>query len=99
MAEPLIIKDHRGEAQIYIERVTLGAILVAVLFGLLLVRIGYLQFVRHDAFVTRSDENRMQLVAKPPSRGLIFDAEGQILAENLPARQLVMIPEQIRSLD
>ncbi len=99
MAEPLIIKDHRGEAQIYIERVTLGAILVAVLFGLLLVRIGYLQFVRHDAFVTRSDENRMQLVAKPPSRGLILDTEGQILAENLPARQLVMIPEQIRSLD
>ena len=80
MAEPSILKDHRSEAQIYIERVSIGAMVVALLFGLLLARIGYLQFVRYDAFVTRSDENRMQLVANAPSRGLIFDSEGNILA-------------------
>ena len=99
MAEPSILKDHQSEAQIYIERVSIGALVVVVLFGLLLARVGYLQFVRYDAFVTRSDENRMQLVANAPSRGLIFDSEGSILAENLPARQLVMIPEQVLSLD
>ena len=69
MAEPSILKDHRSEAQIYIERVSIGAMVVALLFGLLLARVGYLQFVRYDAFVTRSDENRMQLVANAPSRG------------------------------
>ena len=99
MAEPSILKDHQSEAQIYIERVSIGALVVVVLFGLLLARVGYLQFVRYDAFVTRSDENRMQLVANAPSRGLIFDSEGSILAENLPARQLVMIPEQVLSVD
>ena len=99
MAEPSILKDHRSEAQIYIERVSIGAMVVALLFGLLLARVGYLQFVRYEAFVTRSDENRMQLVANAPSRGLIFDSEGNILAENLPARQLVMIPEQVLSVE
>ena len=99
MAEPSILKDHQSEAQIYIERVSIGALVVVLLFGLLLARVGYLQFVRYDAFVTRSDENRMQLVANAPSRGLIFDSEGSILAENLPARQLVMIPEQVLSVD
>ena len=99
MAEPSILKDHQSEAQIYIERVSIGAMVVALLFGLLLARVGYLQFIRYDAFVTRSDENRMQLVANAPSRGLIFDSEGSILAENLPARQLVMIPEQVLSVE
>ena len=54
MAEPSILKDHQSEAQIYIERVSIGALVVVVLFGLLLARVGYLQFVRYDAFVTRS---------------------------------------------
>ena len=41
MAEPSILKDHQSEAQIYIERVSIGAMVVALLFGLLLARVGY----------------------------------------------------------
>ncbi|HZW59577.1 MAG TPA: penicillin-binding protein 2, partial [Woeseiaceae bacterium] len=39
------------------------------------------------------------LEAVPPTRGLIYDRNGQVLAENLPAYQLELIPEQVRDLD
>ena len=44
MAEPSILKDHQSEAQIYIERVSIGALVVVVLFGLLLARVGSVSY-------------------------------------------------------
>ncbi len=35
----------------------------------------------------------------PPTRGLIFDRNGKVLAENLPAYQLELIPEQVPDID
>ena len=74
MTEPSILKDHQSEAQIYIERVSIGALVVVVLFGLLLARVGYLQFIRYDAFVTRSDENRITCGKRALQGSLIVKA-------------------------
>jgi len=45
-----------------------------------------------------SQGNRIRTEAVPPTRGLIFDRRGRVLAENLPAYQLELIPEQVTDL-
>ncbi|HUD97137.1 MAG TPA: penicillin-binding protein 2, partial [Woeseiaceae bacterium] len=49
-------------------------------------------------FAERSQGNRIRIEALPPNRGLIYDRHGRILAENLPAYQLELIPEQVPDL-
>ena len=99
MAEALALKDHRQESQIYVDRSAFGAVVVAVLFLLLIARVGYLQVFEFADSVARSENNRIQVVARPPVRGRIFDTEGALLAQNRPSRDLVLIPEQVADVD
>ena len=43
-------------------------------------------------------QNRVRIEALAPNRGLILDRRGRVLAENLPAYQLELIPEQVPDL-
>jgi len=77
---------------------------VAVLFCLagvvvLVVRLADLQIVRHQHYQTRADENRMRVVPVAPVRGLIYDRNGTLLAQNQPAFVLEVTPEQIGGRD
>ena len=45
----------------------------------------HLQVVRHDEFATRSEQNRIKLRPVVPGRGLIYDRQGRVLADNVPA--------------
>jgi len=40
----------------------------------------------------------VRIEALPPTRGLIYDRNGAVLAENLPSYQLEMIPEQVTDI-
>jgi penicillin-binding protein 2 len=78
--------------------------IVAGLFSLLLVgallsRLGWLQIVEYAHFSGLSKENRVRLMALPPNRGLIYDRNGVILAENRPTYHLELIPEQVEDID
>ena len=93
------LKDHHREQRLFVRR-TLAALLFFLV--LLLVLIGqmiHLQILSHDHYVTLSEDNRVRLAPIPPTRGLIYDRNGVVLAENLPAYRLVIVPEQVRSLD
>lgn len=48
----------------------------------------HLQVVRHDEFATRSEQNRIKLRPVVPGRGLIYDRQGRVLADNVPAWRL-----------
>ena len=67
------IKDARGEGALFRRRALVGFALIVVSLGLLMARFAYLQVVRHDEFVTRSQNNRVKPRAIPPARGLIYD--------------------------
>jgi penicillin-binding protein 2 len=54
--------------------------------------------VRHDEFVTRSQNNRVKPRAIPPARGLIYDRNGVLLADNVPAFRLEVVPEQVKDM-
>ena len=93
------IKDQWNEQRIFTQR-TLGAVVViAVLVLTLLGRLSYLQVLRHDYYVELSQGNRVRLDPIPASRGLIFDRNGKVLADNEPAYQLELIREQVPDLN
>jgi len=93
------IKDHHSERRLFVGRVILCAVISALLLGLVIARLIQLQVFDFEHFAEKAQGNRIRLEAIPPTRGLIFDRTGRVLAENLPAYQLEMIPEQVRDID
>ncbi|CAO0821019.1 penicillin-binding protein 2 [Desulfarculales bacterium] len=77
----------------------ISSILVGLAFALLLGRLWYLQLLQGEHFRSLSENNRIRLVDVPPSRGLIFDSKGRLLAENRPAFALVVVPEDVGDWD
>jgi len=92
------IKDTRGEATLFRVRAMVGFALILLGLGVLVVRYHYLQVQRHDEFALRSENNRVKPRAIPPARGLIFDRSGVLLADNVPAFRLEVVPEQVKDL-
>ncbi len=93
------IKDHHSERRVFIARVILTGIVGILLLGLVIIRLVHLQVVEYEHFAERSLGNRVRIEAVPPIRGLVFDRQGRVLAENLPAYQLELIPEQVPDID
>jgi penicillin-binding protein 2 len=89
------IKDHWGELRIYTIRSIVAAIMVGVLLLTVAARLFYLQVLKHEYYAELSQGNRVRTDPIPPSRGLIFDRHGVVLAENLPAFQLELVREQV----
>ncbi|MGL5280375.1 MAG: peptidoglycan DD-transpeptidase MrdA, partial [Plesiomonas shigelloides] len=58
-----------------------------------------LQVQNYEDYQTRSNDNRIKLLPIPPSRGLIYDRNGILLAENRTVFQLEMVPEKVDSVD
>ncbi|WP_082354033.1 penicillin-binding protein 2 [Marinagarivorans algicola] len=72
---------------------------VVVLLGVLVTRFYLLQIKQHQNFVTLSDRNRIQVQPVAPTRGLIYDRNGILLADNRPSYRLSVIPERVKNLD
>ena len=95
----LALKDHIRESLIFNRRL-LTALFVTVLLLLLLVgRLLYLQIIHQEHYSTLSEENRVNILPIPPSRGLIYDRNGIVLAQNLPSFSLRLVPEHIADLE
>ncbi|MBT3206107.1 MAG: penicillin-binding protein 2 [Gammaproteobacteria bacterium] len=93
------LKDSYSETRLIQRRLILSAVIVLVLMSIVLGRLYVLQVVEHDHFSTLSNSNRVRLKALPPTRGLIYDRNGVVLADNLPAYRLEIIREQVSDLD
>jgi len=92
-------KDHYSEARIVVFRLAFSFVIVLLLFGLLLARYYTLQVVDYQDYVTRSDSNRIHVRPIPPNRGLIYDINGELLADNRPTFSLSLIKEHAGDLD
>jgi penicillin-binding protein 2 len=93
------LKDHWKEQRLFLSRVVAAAVLVLALSGLLIGRLIQLQVIDYQRFSRLSQDNRLRIEPLAPTRGLIFDRNGLVVAENLPIWQLVVVPEQIADLD
>ena len=73
--------------------------LAFVLIVCLVARYYFLQITLHERFATLSDENRVHVRPVPPTRGLIYDRNGLILAENRPSYTLSIVRERAMDID
>lgn len=78
--------------------------LIAILFFILLLvillisRLTYLQVFQHKYYTTLSNNNSISLVPLPPTRGLIYDRNGVLLAKNIPVYNLNIVPDKVDNL-
>jgi len=94
-----IIKDFWREQRLFEQRAIAAVVIVATLSLLLVGRLVWLQVVRYDYFTDLSQGNRVRIEPLPAPRGIIYDRQGLILAENQPAYQLELVPEQVPDLE
>ena len=73
--------------------------LVVVISTLLLCRLFYIQVIDHKRYQTQSLNNRLDLEPTLPSRGIIYDRKGVIIADNVPSYQLAIVKEQTKHMD
>lgn len=93
------IKDFWREQHLFEQRIVLAIVVIATLSMVLLLRLGWLQIVKHDYYTELAEGNQVRIEALPAPRGVIYDRNGVILAENQPAYQLELVPEQVPDLD
>lgn len=87
-------RDPRQERRLFRSRaIFLGLVMFVLLCGLAW-RMAYLQITLHEKYRDLSENNRMQLRPVAPNRGLIYDRNGVLLAENIPSYSLTMTLER-----
>ncbi|MFW9081183.1 penicillin-binding protein 2 [Pseudomonas sp. P2757] len=94
MPEPIPIKDHEKETRLVNKRLIACALLVFAISCALVVRLYILQVVEFDYHSTISENNRVHVLPIPPTRGLIYDRNGVLLADNRPSYNLTITRER-----
>lgn len=79
-------------------RVLVAGSLALLLLTVVAVRLYYLQVLNHSHYVTLAEGNRLRSEPVTPPRGLIYDRNGVLLAENRPSYELDITPEQVPDL-
>lgn len=92
------IRNHSAEANLFARRAFIAFIGVMVLLLILFSNIYDLEVNSYEKYQTRSDSNRIKLLPVAPNRGLIYDRNGVLLAENKPVYSLEVIAEQTTDL-
>ncbi len=92
-------KDPLAENRMFLSRVVVAFIFIILLMFGLVARLIYLQITGHEHYSTMAKSNRIKSVPLPPTRGIIYDREGRVLAENRPSYSLELVPEQIKDLN
>ena len=94
MPQQIPLKDHEKDARLVRNRVVVGASAVMLLVCVLIARLYYLQIIQYDYHSTLSENNRVHVQPIPPTRGLIYDRNGVIIADNRPSFSLTMTRER-----
>ncbi len=99
MPNHIQLKDPHREARVYNARTVTAIVLVLGLLGIVLARYYTLQITEYEIYRTQAESNRVQLQPLPPKRGLIYDRNGVLLADNRPSYILSVVREQVPDLE
>lgn len=99
MATRFVLKDHFNESRVVNERLIFAAIIAGLLFAVVMARLVILQVMEHEHFESLSKQNRIDIEPLPPQRGLIYDRNGVLLAENIPTFSLEVTPEKVPDIE
>jgi penicillin-binding protein 2 len=99
MSSRVTLTDHFRETRLVNDRLIFAALIAVILFTIVMVRLVVLQVMEYEHFESLSDRNRVDIEPLAPQRGLIFDRNGVVLAENIPTFSLELIPEKVSDID
>ena len=94
-----LFKDDRQETRLFSRRVLLSAVMATILLLLVAGRVAHLQIEQYPHFSTLSQDNRVKIEPLAPTRGMIYDAHGLLLAGNSPSYSLVIVHEKVEDLE
>lgn len=92
------LKDFYSESRVFSRRAAVFLFFLFCLTMLLVARMFYLQIVNFDRYTTLSEKNRLLLQPIGPNRGLIYDVNGVLLAENRASHSLNLTVEHIEDV-
>ncbi|ROV58507.1 penicillin-binding protein 2 [Vibrio ponticus] len=93
------IRDYQAESRLFASRAIVAFLGIVVMMGLLVANLYNIQVNQYQDYKTRSNDNRIKVVPIAPNRGLIYDRNGVLLAENRPVFSLEITPEKIKDMD
>ena len=99
MSVELSIKDAGREQELFVGRAIMLFALVVILFAILVARMLTLQIVEHETYQLRADNNRTQIQTLAPSRGMIYDRNGRLLADNQTSFSLAIVAERVEDIE
>lgn len=99
MQEDQQFKDHQREARLFRNRILVMAAFMLTLVSTVVYRYYDLQIVNYEEYATQSERNRVHVQPVAPTRGLIFDRNGELLADNKPSFTLYVISSTQDELD
>ena len=70
-----------------------------IFFFLILFRFFYIQILQNNYYSTQAYDNSIKVIPIEPARGLIFDRNNTIIADNKLNYSLEVIPREIENLD
>ena len=83
----------------FLRRALFAFIVIILLLLVLLVNLADLQIANFSYYSTKSNNNRIEIIPIPPSRGMIYDRNGTPLAINNITYQLNIIPDKVKNLN
>ncbi|MGN0915654.1 MAG: penicillin-binding protein 2 [Succinivibrio sp.] len=86
--------DEEREGAVFRSRIIVCIIISVVMVVILFCNLYYLQIISYHDYQTRSNENRIKVVPVVPPRGIIYDRNHVVLAENSPVYHLVLFPNK-----
>jgi penicillin-binding protein 2 len=89
------IKNYFAENRLFTIRSIVAGVFAAVLLLAVAGRLFYLQVIKFDYYHGLSQGNSIRNEPIPPSRGLILDRHGVVLADNMPAFNIELVREQV----
>lgn len=93
------LKDYSQEGRTFANRAIIAMLVVILMMAVLVGRIYFLQVIEHDRYAAISERNRVQLQPVAPRRGLIYDRNGTLLADNRPDFSLTLLKEEVDDMD
>lgn len=94
----IAFKNKTLEGALFARRMYVAMFVVFLMIAGLFANLYYLQIDQNEIYQTRSNDNRIKIIPTAPPRGLIYDRNGVLVAENLPEYSLEIVPEQVADL-
>ncbi|MFI9651453.1 penicillin-binding protein 2 [Guyparkeria halopsychrophila] len=87
------LHDHGRARRVFRLRILFAALISLVVVLTLLGRAAWLQIAQHEHYLIKAEQNRTRVVVVAPERGRIFDARGEVVADNVATYQVQITPE------